>query len=172
MTDSPGPYEPFPAGGADTPSSSSPTAATAPPNSINVAFWCFLVATVISVVSGVLALTAKSTVADQLRKNNTSGLTEDQINTAAQAAVIVAAVIAVVIGLIFLWLSFKLRAGRNWARITLTVLTVLQVVSLVAGQGASILGYVSVLAAVVGLVFAYLGSSNEYINAVKQSRSR
>jgi hypothetical protein len=79
-------------------------------------------------------------------------------------------VIALLFALVYLWLAFKLRAGRNWARITLTVLTALQVISLTAGQG-TIIGYLSVLVAVVGLVSAYLGASNQYINAVKQSRS-
>ncbi|GAB2997828.1 hypothetical protein LWP59_19575 [Amycolatopsis acidiphila] len=167
MTDSPGPYEAYPSGPGDVSQPSKPPV----PTTINVAFYCYVVSTVIGIVSALLLLGTKDQIADQLRRANTSGLTEDQIQSAAQVALIVAVVIALLFALVYLWLAFKLRAGRNWARITLTVLTVLQVVSLAAGRGGTIVGYLSLLLAVVGLVFAYLGTSNQYINTVKQSRS-
>jgi hypothetical protein len=166
MTDSPGPYEHYPSSGADESSPARPAA----PTTITTAFYCYLVSTVISVVSGLLLLGDKEEIANRLRQANTSGLTADQIDKAAQVGQIVAVVIALLFALVYLWLAFKLRAGRNWARITLTVLTVLQVLSLTAGQG-TIIGYLSVLIAVIGLVFAYLGTSNQYFKAVKQSRS-
>ncbi|SFI69318.1 hypothetical protein SAMN05421835_101472 [Amycolatopsis sacchari] len=166
MTESPGPYEAYPSGGEST----APPARPQPPSSINIAFCAFLLSTVISLVSALLLLGSKDEVADQLRRNNTARLTEDQISTTAQITVTAFVVIAIVIALIYLWLAFKLRAGRNWARITLTVFTVLQVISLTAGHG-TIVGYLSVLAAAVGLVFSYIGGSNEYINTVKGSRA-
>jgi ABC-type uncharacterized transport system permease subunit len=166
MTDSPGPYESYPAGGADAPAPSKP----AVPTTITTSFYCYLASTVVSVVSALLLLGSKDTIADRLRSSNTSGLTENQINQAAQIGLVIAVVVALLFALIYLWLAFKLRAGRNWARITLTVLTALQVISLATGQGTAV-GYVSVLVAVIGLVFAFLGQSNEYINAVKRSRS-
>lgn len=166
MTDSPGPYEAYPTSGPEPSSPGGPAA----PTTITGAFYCYLLSTVISIVSGLLLLGNKDEIANQLRGSNTSGLTEQQIDQAAQIALIVAVVIALLFALIYLWLAFKLRAGRNWARITLTVLTVLQVISLAAGQS-SVIGYLSALVAVIGLVFAYLGASNEYIAAVKRSRS-
>jgi ABC-type multidrug transport system permease subunit len=168
MTDSPGPYEAYPTGSGDQAPPSKPPV----PNTINVAFYCYVVSTVIGIVSALLLLGSKNDIADQLRRSNTAGLTEDQIQSAAQVALIVAVVIALLFALVYLWLAFKLRAGRNWARITLTVLTALQVVSLATGQGGrSIIGYLALLLAVVGLVFAFLAPSNQYINSVKQARS-
>lgn len=167
MTDSPGPYEAYPTGsGDDTPASKPPV-----PSTITVAFYCYVVSTVIGIVSALLLLGSKNDIADQLRKTNTAGLSEDQIQSAAQVALVVAVVIALLFALVYLWLAFKLRAGRNWARITLTVLTALQVVSLATGRGGTVIGYLALLLAVIGLVFAWLGQSNEYINTVKRSRS-
>lgn len=167
MTESPGPYEAYPTGPEGTSSPNKPPV----PTSITVAFYCYLASTVIGIVSGLLLLGSKAQIADQLRRANTAGLTEDQIQSAAGVALIVAFVFALVFALIYLWLAFKLRAGRNWARVTLTVLTALNVVSLAAGRGGTVLGYLSLLVAVVGLVCAWLGPSNLYINEVKQSRS-
>ncbi|GAB3008234.1 hypothetical protein LWP59_28090 [Amycolatopsis acidiphila] len=58
-----------------------------------------------------------------------------------------------------------LKAGRNWARIVPAILTVLQVISLVAGRGGSLISYLSATAAVLALVPAFLPASNGYIAA-------
>ncbi|TNC23575.1 hypothetical protein [Amycolatopsis alkalitolerans] len=167
MTESPGPYEPYPAGGGDV----SPPGKTAVPSTITTAFYCYLASTVIGIVSGLLVPGNQGEIADALRRANTAHLTESQIQDAARIAVISAVVIALLISLIYLWLAFKLRAGRNWARITLTVLTVLQVILLASGRGGSVVGYLALLLAVAGLVFAWLGASSQYIQTVKASRS-
>ncbi|WP_345033378.1 hypothetical protein [Kutzneria kofuensis] len=48
--------------------------------------------------------------------------------------------VAIVFAALYLWLAFKLKAGRNWARVTLAVLTVLHLVTLFL-QGAVTLSY-------------------------------
>ncbi|WP_236792590.1 hypothetical protein [Amycolatopsis sp. GM8] len=168
MTDSPGPYEAYPSGGNDT---SSAPAKPPVPQTITVAFYCYLLSTVVGIVSALLSLGNKDQIADALRRSNTSNLTESQIQDAASVALVVAVVIAALIALIYLWLAFKLRAGRNWARIVLTVITALQVISLATGRTNDVVGYIALVIAVIGLVFAWLGASNEYIQAVKRSRT-
>ncbi|MTD56251.1 hypothetical protein [Amycolatopsis pithecellobii] len=167
MTESPGPYEPFPSGG-----DASPPAAKPPiPTTITVAFYCYLGSTVIGIVSALLLLGSKDQIVDTIRRNNTAGLTESQIQNGANLILIVSLVVALLISLIYLWLAFKLRAGRNWARITLTVLTVIQLISLATGRASGVVGYIALVLAVAGLVFAWLGTSNEYVQAVKRSRT-
>ncbi|WP_328610427.1 hypothetical protein OG943_15260 [Amycolatopsis sp. NBC_00345] len=144
-------------------------AATPRPGTINGAFWAFLAATVISIVSGLLVLTQRDTLADALRKSDT-GLTAQQVDQATTVALVAAVVIAVIIALLYLLFAVKLRAGRNWARIVLTVLTALQVLSLLAGSGGSWIGYLSCLAAVIGVVLSFLPESSAYITAARTVR--
>lgn len=162
------PYEPFPAGNEQQHLTEKP----APPTTITASVACYLVATVIAVVQAVLTLGSKQDIADSLRSTNTAGLSSTQIDQAAQVAVVVAVVVALIFAAIYLWLALKLRAGRNWARITLTVLTILQLISLFTNRSSSSwIGYISILAAVAGLVLAYLSPSSEYINRVKAARA-
>lgn len=169
MSETPSPYEPFPAGNDEQRQFAKPPA----PGTITAAAACYLVATVVAVVSAILTLSLKDDIADSLRNTNTGNLTDTQIDQAAQIAVIIAMVVSLIFALVYLWLALKLRAGRNWARITLTVLTVLQLLSLLTNRagGTSWISYLSIAAAVVGLVLAYLPQSSEYINSVKRSRA-
>lgn len=136
---------------------------------MNGAFWAFLAATVISIVSGLLVLGQRDALADAVRRSNTK-LTAQQIDQAATVALVAAVVIAVLIALLYLFFAVKLRAGRNWARIVLTVLTALQVISLLAGSGGSWIGYLSCLAAVIGVVLSFLPESSAYFAAAKPVR--
>lgn len=143
--------------------------APAPPNEIVGAFWAFVLAAVIGIVGGLLVLGTKQTIVDAVRAANTSNLTETQIQAAANIAVITAVVISVIIGALYVLFAFKLKAGRNWARIVLTIVAVLSLISLLAG-GHTLIGYVGVLAAAIGAVLSYLPNSSAYITAVKRSR--
>ncbi|MEW2499846.1 hypothetical protein ACQPXB_26900 [Amycolatopsis sp. CA-161197] len=139
------------------------------PSTITVAFWAFVVSTVIGIVGALLLFGQKDDLIDAARRTNPN-LGQAQLDQAANIALIVAVVIAVIIALLYLLFAVKLRAGRNWARIVLTVLTVLQVLSLIAGSGGTWLSYLSALAAVIGVVFSFLGDSNAYIAAGRQVR--
>jgi len=57
--------------------------------------------------------------------SNTSGLTRQQIDTAVTLSVVGALTFAIVLAVVDGWVLTKLRAGRRWARPTLTGLGVL-----------------------------------------------
>jgi hypothetical protein len=157
----------YPSHPASSPTSASPV--TPRPGTINGAFWAFIASTVIGLLGGVLVFANKDALVDSTRnasRQNGTGLTDAQIDQAVTLTIGVAVVIAVVIALLYLLFAVKLRAGRNWARIVLTVITALQLLSVLTGQS-SIAGYVSVLAAVVGVVLSFTAPSNAYINAAK-----
>ncbi|MGW4485301.1 hypothetical protein ACWEOE_15865 [Amycolatopsis sp. NPDC004368] len=139
------------------------------PTTITVAFWAFVASTVIGIVGGLLLFGQKDELIDAARGTN-STLSEAQLDQAANIALVIGVVIAVVIALLYLLFAVKLRAGRNWARIVLTVLTALQVLSLLRSDGGTWLSYVSAVAAVIGVVFSFLGDSNAYIAAGRQVR--
>jgi hypothetical protein len=144
------------------------TNTTSPPGTIIAAFFGFLVSTVAALTTGAVLLGSRQEFADALRAaNQQSGqaMTEEQLQRATIVGQAFAIGVVVVIALIYLWLSFKLKAGRNWARVVLTVITLLQVASLFVTQGNTTIGYVSCAAAVVALVLSYLPASNAYIAA-------
>ncbi|MBB5067720.1 hypothetical protein BJ969_000808 [Saccharopolyspora gloriosae] len=76
--------------------------------------------------------------------------------------------ISVVSVLVYVWLSLKLRAGRNWARIVLAVFVVLQLLALFGPVGAA--SYVGTGLAAVGLVLSFLPDSNRYVVDVQAPR--
>ncbi len=86
-------------------------------------------------------------------------------------------VVALVIGLILLALEiffmFKMRAGRNWARIVLTVLGVLSILSGLYGltQGftvGAIFGVISLLVVIAAIVFMYKPADRAYFSTKPQ----
>ncbi|UOZ07120.1 hypothetical protein [Amycolatopsis sp. WQ 127309] len=162
----------YPSYPASSDPSASSAAAPARPSTIEASFWAFIASTVVSLIGGILVFgnrDALTTATRDASRQNGTGLTEAQIDQAVTIGLVVAVVIAVVIALLYLLFAFKLRAGRNWARIVLTVITVLQVLSVLVGQSTWVT-YVSVLAAVVGVVFSFLAPSSAYINARKAVR--
>lgn len=145
---------------------------TNPPTTILAAFFGYLVSTVIAVGGVVVLFQEKHKILSALRSANArsgGNLTQAQIGHAATVAQAVGIAVLIVIALIYLVLAFRLKAGRNWARITLTVITILQAISLVTAQG-TILSYISTIVAVIALLASYLPESNAYLRRVRSSR--
>ena len=143
-----------------------------PPQTIMASFWCFVGAAVIVLLGGILTTGDKQAILDKLRTTNTTNLTESQLETVASTAVVIAVVATVIIAGLYVLFAFKLRAGRNWARIVLTIVAVLDLLALLTGQGGAAVGYIGALAAIIGCVLSYLSSSNAYFAAVKAARYR
>ncbi|HEX4720871.1 MAG TPA: hypothetical protein VH333_00045 [Pseudonocardiaceae bacterium] len=142
------------------------------PQTIMASFWCFIGAAVIVLLGGLLTTGDKQAILDQLRTANTSNLSESQLESLAGTAVVIAVVATVIIAGLYVLFAFKVRAGRNWARIVLTIVAVLDLLALVTGQGGAAVGYIGALAAIVGCVLSYLPSSAAYFAAVKAARYR
>jgi hypothetical protein len=144
------------------------------PTTITASFFGYLLSTLASVITGVIIMTSRQQLLDALRTandSNTKRLTEDQLQHAASLGQITAMVVVVVFALVYLLLAFRLRAGRNWARIVLTVFVAFQVISSLATlQGTSVVSYIGTGISVIATVLAYLPDSNSYIRQVKQAR--
>jgi putative Mn2+ efflux pump MntP len=152
------------------PPQASPQAA---PTEIIVSFWCYLVAAVVGLVGGLLLLGSRQAIEDSLRTANTQAgrYTDAQIHQLATIAIAVTVGIAIVFAALYVLFAFKLKEGKNWARIVLTVLAALALISLLLGRS-SLLSFVGEVAAVVGAVLSYLPKSNAYIAASKAPRLR
>ncbi|QNK82312.1 hypothetical protein [Nakamurella sp. PAMC28650] len=157
--------------------------APTPPSTVKGAFLVYLIAALISVVGIVLVVT--SNVWDQAIAAAGTDVTAD--GTSATSLASAAKIATIVVGVIFIGLyllfAFKMRAGRNWARIVLTVLSALSILSAarttasisVNGQVYSVgssqaTGWIGAALAVVAIVLMYTGASNAYFTASKAAR--
>jgi uncharacterized membrane protein YjgN (DUF898 family) len=153
-----------------------------PPGSVKGAFAIYLIVALLAIVGIVLALTSSVWNDAIAASANDSGVD-------AQSLVNTAKVVTVVVGVIFLALyllfAFKMRAGRNWARIVLTVLSALSIISAFSASASvnvnghvykssstQVSGWIGVVLAIVAIVLMYLSASNAYFAASKAARGR
>ncbi|MEV7045104.1 hypothetical protein [Amycolatopsis sp. NPDC051061] len=142
------------------------------PTTITVAFWAFLASTLLGLANGVVTLLSGNSVGNATSTvivDNGTELTETQVDQVATATNAGALVFSVIMSLLYVLFAAKVRAGRNWARILLTVVTGLQLLAITFGQSTT-LGYLSALSALVGAVLCFAKPSNDYFAAVKTSR--
>jgi hypothetical protein len=160
-----------------------PVPLPAAPGSVKGAFLIYLIAALLALIGIVLALTSdvwKNAIAS-------GGVTTSGLSV--ESAVTIAKVTTVIVGVIFLGLyllfAFKMRAGRNWARIVLTVLSGLSILSSFSASASVTVngevykssstqasGVIGGILAVVAIVLMYLSSSNQYFAATKAARRR
>jgi hypothetical protein len=146
-------------------------APTEPPQPINIAFWLYIAAAALSVISGIVTAIIVSGQRDQFLDSLRSSGVDD--SASAVDAVIGFAIAWAVITLIFWALVFVLfaifmRRGANWARIVLTVVTALSLLNLLASFG---LGALQVIVAVVATVLIWLKPASAYFAAVRASKA-
>jgi len=155
------------------------------PSSVKGAFVIYVVTALISLVGIVITLT--SDIYDRaINEAANAGAVTGEIS--ASQIVTIAKTVTIVVGVLFLALylffAVKMRAGRNWARIVLTVLSGLSILS-VANTGSVtvnnrvysssmslISGWVGAALAVLAIVFLYLAASNAYFRDVKAAKER
>jgi hypothetical protein len=150
-----------------------PGAPPKPPGTVTGAFVLYLISAVATILVGLLVFTgpAKRSIHEQLEGQpvNSGGLSVDQL---VQITQWVAFVASLVIGAVMLLFIFKMRAGRNWARIVITVFAVLGLLSLFSGyrsgQGWDFIGPAL---AVLALVLMWVPASNEYFKAHARYRA-
>jgi len=151
------------------------------PGSVNGSFWIFVVAAVWTVLSVVLVV--NSSIWDQAlayaRANGAITTDVDSVIGIVKTTVIA---FAVVFAALYVFFAFKMRAGRNWARITLTVLAALSLVQAFGYRGTVTVGdqtYVAshlwqgILAAalsLIAIILMWVKPSNDYFAAMKARR--
>lgn len=138
------------------------------PNNVVIAFWTWIASAVLSLVDLVLHFPSKQDMLAATRQLDTGGLTQQQIEQAASIAVVVGIVLSIVVALLYVLFAWKMRSGKNWARVTLTLLTAFQVI-MALGVGGG--GWIALAICCLGVLAMYLPSSNAYFLAVRKRRS-
>ncbi|GAA4267527.1 hypothetical protein [Frondihabitans peucedani] len=146
----------------------STTSPTAPPRTIQIAFWLFLLTALAHLVGLIIsAATSGSTTAaakSQLAKAGGSAAATQQAQSFVGAGVAIAIVLGALFLIAFVVFDLFMRRGAGWARIVLLIITILSLTGIVGGYGT---GAVGVVAAVVATVLMFLRPSSEYFQAVK-----
>lgn len=139
------------------------------PKEVQLSFWLWIAGAVLSVIGALFAFTQRDTLLEEVRKRPDAGsFSEAQLDTVVTTGLIVGVVIALAFAGLYVLFAVKARAGRNWARIALTVLTALGVLALVIG-GFSVAGILSTVVSVVAVVLLFLPASNQHF-AAQQAR--
>jgi len=123
------------------------------PAPVKVSFWILLIAIVLSVIVGVLAIMSGSFL-------NTTGERVGPGQGMSGNILIGFGIIAIVLSLIELLFLWKMKAGKNWARITVTVIELLGLVGLFGGV--HVLDIIATVITVVAIALLWTPSSNRY----------
>jgi hypothetical protein len=155
------------------------------PLTVKLAFYDLLLMTAASLV--LLIVTLNSPIWDLavqagLREADTQGVTIDATSLVTTTKIIIVVVFGIFAAL-YLFFAFMMYGGRNWARIVLTVLGALSVLTAVTPTTGSVtvngstytatnygINWVSGLLAVAAIVLMYLPQSNIYFRAAKAHR--
>jgi hypothetical protein len=151
------------------------------PESVNRAVLAMRIGAAVSAIYVVITLimigSLKDDIRDEFQRQNET-FTQSDVDT-AYAVVITTVVVTGVIGvLLWLWMAAKNKKGRNWARITATVLGALNIVfSLLSFAGSSdanptlvgtLFTVINLIVAVVALYFMWRKESSAYYAAMSR----
>jgi hypothetical protein len=153
---------------------------------VKLAFYDWLLMTALSVVT--LIVTLNSPIWDLavqagLRQANTQGGIAIDASSLVTTTKIIIVVVFGIFAALYLFFAFMMYGGRNWARIVLTVLGALTVLTAVTPTTGSVtvngttytatnygINWISGILAVVAIVLMYLPQSNIYFKAAKAHR--
>ena len=160
-------YQPYP-GGAQTPE---PSTRPPVPQSITRAVQLMYAGAVASLIGIVIALTTLSSIKSQIISRNPS-LTTTQVNNAEHVAIGILIASGLIGAALWLWMAQSCKAGKNWARITSTVLFAIETINVLAGATAVASGGASRIYSIVvwliglgAIIFLWQRSSTEYFKS-------
>jgi hypothetical protein len=141
-------------------------AAVPAPTAVTVSFWIWIAGAALSVVGAILTVANRGALLASLHKNPPAGVKPDQYESLVNASVTTSVIVAVVFAGLYVFFAYKIKAGRTWARTTLTALTVLSVLFNLF-FGASVSTYISVLVAVVAVGLLYTPNARMFFAAAR-----
>ncbi|MFZ7086776.1 hypothetical protein [Curtobacterium sp. RRHDQ10] len=114
------------------------------PTTVTVSFIIWFVVVVVNIISGIIGLLSGNSAAAQ-----------DNVGVAVGGAVV-----AFIIAILELIVVFKMRDGRNWARIVLLVLAIFQLIGVGVGaaSGGNAFGWIGAVAVIVATILMFVGT--------------
>ncbi|WP_367134599.1 hypothetical protein [Saccharothrix sp. HUAS TT1] len=127
-----------------TPPKTTKTPKPTPPKLVDLARWLFIVSALVGVARFLVQLSDREMLIRELRTRQPT-LGQDDLDAAATGGIVFGLVLASGLVLVYALLANRMAAGRNWARVVLTVLAV----------GGIFLGLVRLIAAGSGFAAAF-----------------
>ncbi|SOC88693.1 hypothetical protein SAMN05660766_2402 [Curtobacterium sp. 314Chir4.1] len=123
---------------------------TGRPTSVTVSFVIWLVVVLANILQGIISLV--------------SGGGSSAAESVGTAPLVGGAIFAFILAVIELIIVFKMRDGRNWARIVLLVLAILQVIGVGVGaaSGGNAFGWIGGVAVIIATILMFVGGANGY----------
>jgi hypothetical protein len=115
------------------------------PTTVTVSFIIWFIVVIINIISGIINLVNGNSAA---AAHNMGG------------AVVGGAIVGFIIAILELIVVFRMRDGRNWARIVLLILAILQIIGVGVGaaSGGNALGWVGAVAVIVATILMFVGT--------------
>jgi hypothetical protein len=135
-----------------------------PPITVMVAFWILIVSAVLNFFLAVLTAASWTALVNDWMANLPAGTTPADGLVQIHDNLIENIVLDAAFGVLYIAFAFMFRAGRNWARYTVTAIAL--VYGLLHIGGASLFVLI-VLIELVAVALLYLGQSKDYFAAVK-----
>ncbi|GHD03042.1 hypothetical protein [Zhihengliuella salsuginis] len=153
-----------------------PQAPGNPPKQIMISFGLIMAAGALTLLSGIMLLLTPvnelTRVLDEVYASDP--MLQEQLaaagmstETIAQTAKTFGFVFIVIGVLLYALIAFFIRRGSNGARVTGTVLAAISLIGLFGGD---ILGVVTILLGIAGIVMAWTAPSSAYVRAVKEAK--
>ncbi|HEY4022280.1 MAG TPA: hypothetical protein VGM75_26565 [Pseudonocardiaceae bacterium] len=140
-----------------------------PPVPVQVAFWIWVASAVVSLVSAVLTPSEKSQIINALTTAKPQGIAPSQYAQYADTLITVSIVTLVLFAALYVFFAYKVRAGRSWARMTLTVLLVIGV-AYDAYTGTLLSSGFGLLISAIAVILVFFPSASAYFAAHKRLR--
>ena len=149
------------------------------PKSVDNAWMLWMIGAGISLLSLIFIFTVDAdAITDQARKtleNQNKSFTQQDVDDAASLFKITGVIFSLIFIGLFVLFAYKMRAARNWARITLTVLGALSVVSTLFGLSSAsglhlVVALIQMVLILVAVYFMYRPDANQYFAARKARR--
>lgn len=128
---------------------------------------------VVSVIGGLIFIATKSATKTAIQKRYPQ-YSAHTVSTLTNAGVIIGLVISLIGAALFIWIARSSKSGKNWARITGTVLFAFSVVIMVYNfrtVETTVTGILNLLISLIGLAavtLLWLSSSNAYFTYFKR----
>ncbi len=166
-----------------------PTQASLPPppprpTTVTAAFWLWMLAAAASVLSGILLFTSDTWDEALAAAGVETSLSEATTRALVNGVRTVAIVFMLIFVALYVFFAVKMLLGRNWARIVLTVVGGLTIVSRFSATSSvtvnghvynpassQAIGWVQAACAVAAIIAMFLTASNRYFTASKAHRS-
>lgn len=141
-----------------------------PPRQVTLAFWLYIAAAALSIVSLIISLTtlgpARESAQRQLEASGQS-ISGGTLDAIIAGTVVIGVVFAIIWVAVYVLFAFFMKRGANWARIVLTIIAALSLLNILSSYG---VGALQALTAIVATVLIWLRPASEYFRAVKERK--